>query len=220
MKKIILVSISILIFFTASAQRGGWRVEVGSGSIVNRNDKAGYGVMGHSKEEWEFVGYNKALLPYPNFSYTHFGGRKYWNFLNKKLELHLSGTYSILKFEQFHYKYIHHGTWTEIVFKGTIPGKIDNISLGGGISYRIINKPKIKTMITLSAEKSLEYKIVWWNFYTYSVNLSIGYSVFPNHTLWVKPEVLWFRNTYITERYLIPQLSLMYDIDRIKKKKE
>ncbi|MBX7242391.1 MAG: hypothetical protein K1X92_11635 [Bacteroidia bacterium] len=223
MKKIILVCISILIFFTASAQRVGWRFEVGSGAFVNRNDKTGFGVGGYSKEEWAFVGYNKALLPYPNFSYTHFGGRLYFNFLKNRLQLHLSGNYSIFNYEQFEYKYIHHGTWTEIIFKGTMPFRTNNITLGGGIGYRIINKPDFKTMITLSAEKSLAYKMNWRNYFTYDVGFAMGYSILPNHTLWLAPKIGWFRDLLDKgdfSQHLIPQLSLMYDIDRIKKKKE
>ena len=211
----------LLINVAVTAQKGGWRFEAASGPMINRENKTGYGVNGHTKSDWAYVGYKSTVFPYPDFSFSHIGAGKYWYLFHQKLQLEVGGNYTIYRYRYFNYLYLHHGSWTEIVLDGTLPHAEQDITLAGSIQYRIFEKPKYKVIVSLRGDKSIPYKSSWSNFFTYNLGVGFGFRLRSNHTLWVKPEIGWYRDGMdidIFSQDLTPKLSVMYDIDRIKKK--
>ncbi len=137
------------IFSVLTAQKGGWRVQVGSGFFIKGNK-----FMGHTKEEWNYAGFDKAVFPYPDFSSRHLKVSKYWSIFHRYLQLGVSLNYNIICIRDFKYKYIHHGTWTEIIWDGTDPSSSKGVLFGVSAAVPLIKNKKTDIRVFGDLEKS------------------------------------------------------------------
>ncbi len=214
----LLVIMFIWIFSVLTAQKGGWRVQVGSGLLLNTETKEGIGLWGHAKDSWEYAGYTNSVFPYQEFKQNYFGFAKYWSLFRSKVNVEINVNYINTQTKEFKYKYIHHGTWTEIIWVGTQPFIVNKLNFGGGLGYNIHSGTKLKWSVYSRADYSSFIVSPGSSFYSFYIGAAIGYKTRHNHTLWIKPEFGWFKWDEVPKVFS-PRISLMYDIDRIKKKK-
>ncbi|MBX7242756.1 MAG: hypothetical protein K1X92_13520 [Bacteroidia bacterium] len=217
MKKIGLIIMFFGIFSVLSAQKGGWRVQTGSGLLLNTETKEGIGLWGHAKDSWEYAGYTNSIFPYQEFKQNYFGVAKYWNLFRSKVNIEINVNYIYTLSRLFKYKYIHHGTWTEIIWAGTQSLESRVINLGSAVGFNVHNGSRLRWGIYSRIDRSTPL-ISGSDFYSFYIGPSIGYKTRHNHTLWIKPEFGWFKWDEVPKVFS-PRITLMYDIDRIKKKK-
>lgn len=192
--------------------KGGWRFEVGTGTMLNTYTGAGYGFGGHSQYEWANRGVKYSVFPYPAFSFTRIGAGKYWYLRNPNLQLEVNTAYNL-----FRYNLISSGSLS--------PGANMNLDLGVRFNYILKGSNAYKKLFSASLNRTLTGTSAWngWSRYTYFyLCAGLGYSTGNGHTLWVRPG-LGIYSVPLQEkslkRYINPQLSIVYDIDRIKKRK-
>ncbi|MBX7240968.1 MAG: hypothetical protein K1X92_04405 [Bacteroidia bacterium] len=157
--------------------KGGWRFEVGTGTMLNTYTGAGYGFGGHSQYEWANRGVKYSVFPYPAFSFTRIGAGKYWYLRNPNMQMEVNTAYNL-----FRYNLISSGSLS--------PGANMNLDLGVRFNYILKGSGPFKTIFSASVNRARTGTYGWrgWSSYTYfQLSAGLGYSTGNGHTLWVRP---------------------------------